>query len=79
MEVFVRKNSLDTLPIFEFENQLYSLNDHVSDHTWITKPLKFFMQTQNYNNLYITHIGKVYELFPEVVGVSPNLLKLGFN
>jgi hypothetical protein len=43
MEVYVRKNSLDTLPIFELENFLYNLSDHVSDHTWITKPLKLFM------------------------------------
>lgn len=27
----------------------------------------------------MTHVGKIYEYFPQVVGVSPSLFSLGFN
>jgi hypothetical protein len=29
--------------------------------------------------VYITHIGRIYELSPIIVGVSPSLLKMGFD
>lgn len=79
MEVYAPKWTTLPLPMIQFENLLDSLSDHIDDHAWITQPLDVFMKQQGYETVYITHVGKLYELFPNVVGVSPSLFKMGFD
>ena len=79
MEVYVAKNSGSTIQVYDMEMLMHQMKDHVADYTWITKPLDSYMQTQGYKTVYITHIGRIYQLTPIVVGVSPSLFKLGFN
>lgn len=51
----------------------------MEDYAWITEPLDNYMQRFGFETVYMTHLGKVYEYRPSVVGVSPSLFSMGFN
>ena len=67
------------LPVLELEKLLNELQNEVEDFAWETEPLGVFMGKKGYQDVYVTHLGKIYQFSPIVVGVSPSLFKLGFN
>lgn len=67
------------LPVSELEQLLEELKEDVEDFAWVTESLGSFMGKKGYQDVYITHLGKIYQFSPIVVGVSPSMFKLGFN
>ncbi|KAL4454907.1 hypothetical protein ABPG74_006289 [Tetrahymena malaccensis] len=55
------------------------LNNCVISHSWQTVNLNRYLNEKGYHRTFLTHFGKVYEVYPYVVGISPNFLDTTFR
>ncbi|EGR31920.1 hypothetical protein IMG5_099480 [Ichthyophthirius multifiliis] len=92
MEVTATLDYLDTVA---YENIISSqLIDSIESYSWVSDSLDFVSKQlgiyfyyiiqikqlkKGYQKNYVTHIGRIYEFYPNIVAVSPNYLKTVFS
>jgi hypothetical protein len=56
----VRSTDSNNLPVLGLEKILEELKNEVEDFSWITESLGSFMGKKGYQDVYLTHLGKIY-------------------
>ena len=73
----VTGNYIDQLKYENFINT--DLSQYIESYSWVTDDLAAYKKNAGFQDIYLTHIGQIFQYNPQIYGVSPNIFTTTFN